>query len=40
MGLEGFERLGLRGDEVVEASQAVGDALLFGFVFWKEDGDL
>lgn len=29
MGLEGFERLGLRGDEVVEAAQAVGDALLF-----------
>ena len=28
--LEGIEFLGLRGDEVVEAGEAVGDALLFG----------
>ena len=34
MGLEGFELLGLRGDEVVEAGEAVGDALLFG-LGWK-----
>jgi hypothetical protein len=26
---EGFELLGVRGDEVVEAGEAVGDALLF-----------
>lgn len=35
MGLEGFERLGLRGDEVVEAGQAVGDALLLGCLVWN-----
>ena len=30
MGLEGYELLGSRVDEVVEAGEALGDALLFG----------
>ena len=30
VGLEGFVLLGVRGDEGVEAGEAVGDALLFG----------
>lgn len=30
VGLEGFELLGLKGDQGVEAAQARGDALLFG----------
>jgi hypothetical protein len=35
VGLEGFVLLGLRGDEVVEAGEARGDALLF--VFFKRN---
>ena len=39
VGLEGVELLGLRGDEVVEVGEAVGDAALFGQRSWKEDDD-
>lgn len=35
--LEDFEHLGLCGEEVVEAGEAVDDALLLGFVFWSAE---